>query len=239
VGEARGLQIGGRASRRERRLSELLARQGRNADDPELLETVEDAWLLGNLELSGLGVPWDEVRRSRRESGAPEAVRSLRRAWGAVPRDASIGLDALLAWHGALGGSGFRKGPREREGPPAAPPELIRSRLELLEGWLQTPSARDLRPEPAAALVLARIVEVLPFEDGNGRVSRLAATHVMVSGGRRPPILVAGDRPRLEAALQGAFRFDTAPLASLLEEASERAVDVMIQSLEREAGSGA
>jgi len=224
---------------RERRLAELLARRGRRSDDPELGETVEDAWLLGSLELSGLGVPWEEVRRSRHEEGGSEAVRALRRARAAVPPGASIGLDALRSWQRALGGSGFRRTPREREGVPTAPPELIPGRLELLEEWLQTPSAGDLAPPALAALVLARIIEILPFDDANGRVSRLAATHVMVGGERRTPILVAGDRPRLEAALQAAFRLDTGPLASLLEEASQRAVDVMIQSLESAPGSGA
>jgi hypothetical protein len=55
----------------------------------------------------------------------------------------------------------------------------------------------------------------------------------MVGGGRRPPILVAGDGPRLVACVQAAFRLDTEPLVSLLDEASDRALDVMIQTLER------
>ena len=80
---------------------------------------------------------------------------------------------------------------------------------------------------------MARIVEVLPFDDGNGRVARLAASHLMTAGGRRPPILVAGDGPRLVAALDAAFRLDTEPLATLLEEASGRALDVMTQALEK------
>jgi hypothetical protein len=54
----------------------------------------------------------------------------------------------------------------------------------------------------------------------------------MVRAGARPPILAGGDAPRLEAVLQSAFRLETEPLAVLLEEASERALDVMIQTLE-------
>jgi hypothetical protein len=53
----------------------------------------------------------------------------------------------------------------------------------------------------------------------------------MVRAGARPPILVKGDRKRLEAALQAAFRLDTEPLARLLAEASARSVDVLIQAL--------
>jgi len=54
-----------------------------------------------------------------------------------------------------------------------------------------------------------------------------------VRGGRRPPILVAADEPRLTEALQGAFRLETEALSSLLHEASGRALDVMLQTLER------
>jgi Fic family protein len=81
---------------------------------------------------------------------------------------------------------------------------------------------------------MARIVEILPFDDANGRVARLAASHLMVRAGGRPPVLVAADAARLGAAFQSAFQLVTEPLALLLEEASERALDVMIQTLERQ-----
>ena len=117
-------------------------------------------------------------------------------------------------------------------GPPPAPTEFVASRVATLGEWLDTQSVRELRPPQAGALALARIMEILPFEEGNGRVARLAASHVMVRAGARPPILVGGDAPRLEAVLQSAFRLETEPLAALLDEASERVVDVMIRALE-------
>ena len=79
---------------------------------------------------------------------------------------------------------------------------------------------------------MARVVEILPFDDGNGRVARLAASHVMVGAGSRPPILTGDDRGRLVQCLQAAFQLQTEPLASLLDEAAERALDVMIATLE-------
>ena len=114
-----------------------------------------------------------------------------------------------------------------------APPDLIPGRLSIFEEWINSESGRDLKPVQQGALALARLVEILPFEDGNGRVSRLAASHLMVRGGLRPPILAAGDGPRLAACLQAGFHFDTEPLCALLIEASERCLDVMIQTLER------
>ena len=88
---------------------------------------------------------------------------------------------------------------------------------------------RDLvwNPDPSKGY------EILPFAEANGRVSRLAASHVMVRGGMRPPILVAGDAPRLRDAVESAFRLETGPLVDLVREASGRALDVKIQALER------
>jgi hypothetical protein len=217
---------------RERRLLALLAERGLGADDPGLRGIVEDAQLLGSLELAGFRPTWGEVRSSRGTGAGPAEVLALRRARAAVDPEAPFKVAALRAWHEALcGPAGFRRGERHREGAPPAPTAFVESRLATLEEWLDVAGPRDLAPEQAAAIALARIVEVVPFDDANGRVSRLAASHLMVRGGLRPPILVAGDGPRLRAATLSAFRLETEPLVSLLVEASARALDVMVQSL--------
>jgi hypothetical protein len=222
------------ASVKERRLQALLAERGRAVADPALAAVVEDAQLLGSLELAGVGVGWEDVRGSRVSGrGAPEVL-ALRKAVAAVPRKAPLSLAALRAWHEALAGPvGFRRGEARREGAPPAPAEFVLSRLATLEEWLDVAGGRELRPEQAAAVALARIVEILPFDCANGRISRLAASHLMLRGGMRPPILVGGDGPRLRAALEAAFRLETEPLTALLVEASSRALDVMLQALER------
>jgi Fic family protein len=220
------------AAVKEKRLAALLEGRGLSPGDTELAGIVEDAQLLGSLELAGLRFTWDEVRSSRVTGEGPAEVLALRRARAAVPAAAPFSLDALRAWHEALAGKvGLRRGAREREGAPPAPPGVVEGRLATLAGWLEVAGPRDLTPDQAAAVALARLVEILPFDDANGRVSRLAASHLMVRGGMRPPILVAGDAPRLRAALESAFRLETEALVALLAEASGRALDVMIQSL--------
>lgn len=232
--EVRGLKLAPSAAVREKRLLALLAGR-RVSDEPRLGEAVEDAQILGSLQLAGYDFTWDEVRASRGAGTGPEPVERLRRARAAVVPDAPFGREALLAWHREATGEsgGFRGGHRARkEGPPPAPAAFIAGRLEILEQWLGAESTLELKAPQQAALALARVVEILPFDDGNGRVSRLAASHVMVRAGGHPPILVGADGPRLVQALDAAFQLVTEPLAHLLQEASERCLDVMIQTLE-------
>jgi Fic family protein len=145
-------------------------------------------------------------------------------------------VSALLSWHSALTGrpAAFRRAETTREGgPPPAPPAFIESRLATLEQWLAEESARDLAPGAAGALVMARVVEIQPFDEANGRVARLAASHAVVRAGGRPPVLTGSDAARLREALGAAFQLHTEPLARLLDEASERALDAMLAALTR------
>lgn len=205
---------------KEKRLAALL--EGREAERPRAEEAVRRAQATGSLELSGIAATAHEVDR-------------LLRAQSAVAADAPFSVDALLAWHRAATGdpAGLRATPRTREGgPPPAPPEFVGQRLQNLQDWLGVESSAALKPAQRGALVLARIVEILPFADGNGRVARLAASHAMVAAGARPPILTGDDGSRLVQSLQAAFQLHTEPLASLLDGAAERSLDVMLRTLE-------
>jgi hypothetical protein len=218
--EVRGLSVTASVPVRERRLADLL--QGRDPSALGLREAVEEAQARGSLALA-------------RVPATDASVGAMRNAVRAVPRDAPLTVAALQAWHAAVVGapSRFRTSAASAErNPGAAPPEFIAGRLAILEQWMGAESRGQLKPEQAGALALARIAEILPFEEGNGRVARLAASHVMVQGGARPPILVDADRERLGAAIEAAFQLATEPLATLLEQASTRALDVMIQALQ-------
>jgi len=216
---------------KQRRLAAL--RDAKGGHESFLAACVEDARLLGSLELAGVPTSWDEVRASRRGAPSSAPVERLRAAAAAVAPGAPLDRSALRAWHAAVTGaaSAWRASPRERA-LPSSPPERIEGRLEILEGWLASDAVARLRPVETGALVLSRLVEILPFEDGNGRVSRLALDHAFRRAGAAPPILAGADAGRLRACLEAAFALDVQPLCALLEEASERCLDVMIQALE-------
>ena len=211
------LRLAASAASKERRLSAVL---GGRPPGAALDQAVRAAQAEGSLSLAGL---------------PPGDVAPLLRAIAAVPPTAPLTAGALETWHRAsTGARGFRTTEAERAGTaPPAPPEFIASRLAIFEQWMNAPSAAELTASQQGALALARVVEVRPFDDGNGRVSRMAASHVMVKAGARPPILTAADAPRLMQALQAAFQLHTEPLAALLEEGAERALDLMIREAER------
>jgi hypothetical protein len=219
---------------REKRLTALLG--GRDPRHPALRAAVEDAQVAGSLGLAGLPATAAQVAAARAGGDAPPGVVGLLRALRAVEPDAPLTVEALRAWQAAAtGGAGaLRAGEREREGgPPPAPAQFVETRLRSLEQWLAMDSGRELKPAQQGALALARIVEILPFDEANGRVARLAAAHLMVRAGARPPVLLGEDEPRLRAALQAAFQLHTETLCALLDEAAGRAMDVMIAALEQ------
>lgn len=188
------------------------------------------AVLAGSLELAEQAATRREVEAALEGAPAPESARRLVAAYRAVPAEARLGPAVLAAWHAALGtpDGGWRTTERTRSGGAApAPPAFVLNRLRVLEQWLAEPSAREIAPGSRGALVLARVMEIVPFESGNGQVARLAAGHAMRQAGGRLPCLQGADRPRLDAALQAAYRLHTEPLATLLEEAAERTLDVM------------
>ncbi len=213
---------------KEKRLAALLAETPIPAG--QLMRPVRAAQVAGTLALSGIDVEPAEVEAGCRGEPVAGPVSSALRAFEAVPPEAALDLQALLAWQAAFTGArGLRQTERVRsEGPRPAPPEWIETRLLVLLEWLAVSSAQELTPSQRGALALARLVEIAPFEDGNGRVARLAASHLMVQGGVRPPVLLGPDGPGLREALQAAFRIETGPLVLLLEEASERALDLML-----------
>ena len=218
--EPRLLRLAPSAAVKEKRLAALL--EGRGDESALISDAVRRAQAAGSLALSGI-------------EPTPAELDRFARAQSAVDAQAPFSVSAVLAWHRAITGSaaGLRTHERTREATlPPAPARFVPTRLQNLEEWLNVGSGVALKPAQQGALALARIVEILPFDDGSGRVARLAASHVMVRAGARPPVLLGEDRPRLVEALQSAFQLQTAALASLLDEAAERALDVMIRAIE-------
>ncbi|HET8647234.1 MAG TPA: Fic family protein, partial [Vicinamibacteria bacterium] len=173
MSEERPLRIATSAAVRERRLASLLA--GRDAHDPRWRWAAQDAQVAGSLALSGIDVTAAEVAAARSGAPAPPAVQALLRALAAVEPASPLSVEALCRWQAVVtGGPGaLRTGELERAGgPPPSPARFVEARLRMLEKWLAEESGRELKPAQQGALAMARVVEILPFPQGNGRVAR-------------------------------------------------------------------
>ena len=197
----------------ERRLRERLA-AAPGARTP-VLHAVAEAFVDGVVALARL------------DASAREAHLA---ACAAVAVEQPLDRDALRRWHQALGGSGAWRS-AVVEG--AAPPEFVDGRVDLLVDWLGADGGRELPPAAAGALVLARLLEIEPFDTFNTSVALLAARHVMCRTGGLGPVLRESDREALRAAVPAAQAFETRPLADVLDQAAERALEVAVAALER------
>lgn len=107
--------------------------------------------------------------------------------------------------------------------PPSDTPDAMRA----LIGWMNHISVHDSLPAPvAAAAVHAWLAHIHPFDDGNGRVSRLLANLIVGRAGL-PPLVVqlVGDRSRYIKALQiSDDGGDLAPLVGVFLQVMRRAV---------------
>jgi Fic family protein len=120
------------------------------------------------------------------------------------------------------------------------PPSEVEQEVDsLLRGLI---SSRASDPIPAAAWLHYHLYQTHPFQTGNGRVVRAAATHVMLKAGSLPLIIAHDNRVEYRACMTAADHGDLAPLMNLfaraecntiaqaLEETTHSKVDVLHQS---------
>lgn len=104
------------------------------------------------------------------------------------------------------------------------PPEQVRSELDRLLEFHRAHAERDLPTEVEAAWLHHEFVRVHPFQDGNGRMSRLLMAYVFVRNGEFPPIVTAIGRPNYIAMLEIADEGDIRPFIRYLARQSMESV---------------
>ncbi len=89
------------------------------------------------------------------------------------------------------------------------PPGQVESEMERFLSFHEGHRGLDLAPELEAAWLHHEFVRIHPFQDGNGRVSRLLMAWAYAKAGEFPPIIRADEKPgyitRLELADGGDF----------------------------------
>ena len=115
------------------------------------------------------------------------------------------------------------------------PPEQVRSELDRLLEFHHAHADRNLPAEVEAAWLHHEFVRVHPFQDGNGRMSRLLMAYVFVRNGEFPPIISTERRPAyigmLEIADEGDLRPFIGHLAGLSQLSTQDAIVLADQIL--------
>ena len=157
-------------------------------------------------------------------------VASMARANG---RAAELTGEVLLDLHGEPGG-GFRRdaGDTSRAVKPA-PPEHLLSLIVNACQWWTAESFAELNPVEQASIVLLRLIDLQPFEQGNERTALVAASLFTLRSGLPPIIIRPEIREAFRHALDEATRMNTQPMVELIAGAIERSVGDMIERAEK------
>lgn len=96
------------------------------------------------------------------------------------------------------------------------PPEQVDSEMERFLSFHQGHRDLALAPEVEAAWLHHEFVRIHPFQDGNGRISRLLMAYAYTMAGEFPPIIPARNKDAYIASLELADEGDFPALATYL-----------------------
>jgi len=105
------------------------------------------------------------------------------------------------------------------------PPTLVELLVDKLVIWFNSYTALSLHPVRLAALAHYKLVWIHPFNDGNGRTSRLLMNLVLMQAGFPPVIIRQRDRELYYKYLGTANEGDIRPFIRFIAECTERTLD--------------
>ncbi|KAB0798827.1 hypothetical protein PPYR_06880 [Photinus pyralis] len=109
----------------------------------------------------------------------------------------------------------------------------------LLEGyayWLNSDAAHSLHPVKYAALAHYKLVDIHPFMDGNGRISRLIMNLVLLRTGYPPILIFKYQRDKYYQSLNLADRGDVCLFVRFIAECMKSSLELYLSNVEYMAG---
>lgn len=144
----------------------------------------------------------------------------------------SLSGDDLLGLHRVLlSGAHPRAGEfRQQDAPPLAQghepieAELVGAVVDNALGWFQSESFAEMHEVEKSALMLIKLMDVQPFEEANGKISRLFSNFFLLKAGYPPAIIPASQANPYALAIQRSLAFDTQPIIDLIAEGADRSL---------------
>lgn len=192
-------------------------------------------WARENCALDEIDDPvlWQqEALDSRREEMLTHHVEAARWVMETAVQQERMTLQDLMAVHRKMMGScpsagQFRVSDMQPLGdghePTEAPmvPQVVENALE----WFTSDSFKEMHEVERMALMLIKLTDIHPFEDGNGKTLRLCSNFYLLKGGFPPAVIPSARASQYAIAIQNALRFYTQPLIDLLAEAVLQGLD--------------
>ena len=116
----------------------------------------------------------------------------------------------------------------------ASPEETPARMTDLVKWYRQEEATPTMPPVALAAEFHYRFVRIHPFDDGNGRMSRLLMNLILLRHGYPMTVIKATDRNRYLAALSAADAADPEPFLRFIIENVEASLQLMIRAAKGE-----
>jgi excisionase family DNA binding protein len=115
------------------------------------------------------------------------------------------------------------------QSPPSAfeIPDLMKQLLQ----WLNN-NPEELRPIELAAVFHHKLLSIHPFDDGNGRVSRLLTNLLLINNGYTLTTIKRIDRKKYYDTLQKADRGNLQPFVNFIARCVEQSLDIYLNAIE-------
>ncbi len=102
--------------------------------------------------------------------------------------------------------------------------ELIPALLENSLGWFTSESFQQIHEIEKTALVLIRLMDLLPFAKGNGIVARVFSSYYLLRSGYPPALIPSSLTSQYAMAIQNALHYDTQGIIDLIAQAVTNAL---------------
>jgi len=143
-----------------------------------------------------------------------------------------LSSENLLELHGAmLSGAGPRAGIfRQKECKPLADGhepthvELVRAVVDNSLEWFQSDSFAEMHEVERTGLMLVKLIDIHPFDEGGGRTLRLFSNFSLLKAGYPPAVIPASRASQYAIAIQNSLRFHTQPIIDLIAEGVEHSL---------------
>ncbi|PYV42691.1 MAG: hypothetical protein DMG06_13135 [Acidobacteria bacterium] len=111
------------------------------------------------------------------------------------------------------------------EGHEPIEPELVPYVVDNALEWFNSDSFHEMHEVEQTALMLIKLIDIHPFDEGNGRTLRVFSNFFLLGADYPPAVISSGGASQYAIAIQNSLRFHTQPLIDLL-------ADSVLQSLQ-------